>query len=94
MVKNRLVRAAKATPVLRDGLAPWTAAFDALPGPGTLVAPTGWAHEHTLMLDAILDDVLPDVLNTIYGLPEPMPLIRLAEAVWSVSTMTPAAPCW
>ncbi|MGB3442373.1 MAG: hypothetical protein WBA97_26835 [Actinophytocola sp.] len=39
--------------------------------------------EHTRMVDSILDDVLPDVLNTVYGLPEPMPVIRLAESVWT-----------
>jgi hypothetical protein len=38
------------------------------------------------MLDGIIDDVLPDVLNTVYGLPEPMPVIRLAESVWSACT--------
>lgn len=83
VVKNRLIRVAKAAPLLRDSLALWTTAFDALPTPGLIVAPTAWAAEHTLMLDAILDEVLPDILNTVYGLPEPIPLIRLAESVWA-----------
>lgn len=83
VVKNRLVRVAKAAPLLRDGLALWTAAFDALPTPDLLVRPGAWVAEHTRMLDSILDDVLPDVLNTVYGLPEPIPVIRLAESVWS-----------
>jgi len=86
VVKNRMVRVAKAAPLLRDGLALWTAAFDALPASGLLVPPNSWAAEHTRMLDAILDDVLPDVLNTVYGLPEPMPVIRLAESVWLACT--------
>lgn len=83
VVKNRLVRVAKSAPLLRDGLALWTAAFDALPAMDLLVRPRSWVAEHTRMLDSILDDVLPDVLNTVYGLPEPMPVIRLAESVWT-----------
>lgn len=83
VVKNRLVRVAKAAPLLRDSLVLWTAAFDALPALDLLVRPRSWVAEHTRMLDAILDDVLPDVLNTVYGLPEPMPVIRLAESVWT-----------
>jgi hypothetical protein len=83
VVKNRLVRVAKAAPLLRDGLALWTAAFDALPTRGFLTPSASWVAEHTLMLDRVLDEVLPDVLNTVYGLPEPIPVIRLAESVWS-----------
>jgi hypothetical protein len=86
VVKNRLVRVAKAAPLLRDGLALWTAAFDALPTLELLVRPGTWVAEHTRMLDSILDDVLPDVLNAVYGLPEPIPVIRLAESVWSACT--------
>lgn len=86
VVKNRLIRIAKAAPLLRDSLALWTTAFDALPTPTLLMAPTAWAAEHTLVLDAILDEVLPDILNTVYGLPEPIPLIRLAESVWWACT--------
>jgi hypothetical protein len=83
VVKNRLVPVAKAAPVLRDSLALWTAAFDALPALDLLMRARSWVAEHTRMLDSILDDVLPDVLNTVYGLPEPMPVIRLAESVWA-----------
>ncbi|MBH0781589.1 hypothetical protein [Nocardia bovistercoris] len=83
VVKNRLVRVAKAAPLLRDGLALWTAAFDAQPALGLLIPPASWAADHTRMLHSILDDVLPDVLNTLYGLPEPMPVVRLTESVWS-----------
>jgi hypothetical protein len=83
VVKNRLVRVAKAAPLLRDSLALWTDAFNALPALNLLVRPRSWVAEHTRMLDSILDDVLPDVLNTVYGLPEPIPVIRLAESVWA-----------
>jgi hypothetical protein len=82
VVKNRLVRVAKAAPLLRDGPALWTAAFDALPDLDLFGRPDAWAPEHRAMLASILDEVLPDVLNTIYGLPEPIPVIRLAESVW------------
>lgn len=86
VVKNRLVRVAKAQPLLRDGLALWTAAFDALPTPDFLLSPGAWGAEYTRMLDTLLDDMLPDILNTVYGLPEPIPVIRLAESVWFACT--------
>ncbi len=86
VVKNRLVRVAKTVPLLSDSLALWTAAFDALPTPSLLVLPNTWAAEHTRMFDRILDEVLPDVLNTVHGLPEPIPVIRLAESVWAACT--------
>lgn len=87
VVKNRLVRVAKAAPLLRDGLALWTAAFDALLTLNLLRRGASWVGEHTLMLAEIIGDVLPDVLNTVYGLPEPIPMIRLAESVWSACTV-------
>ncbi|WP_344424314.1 hypothetical protein [Amycolatopsis minnesotensis] len=86
VVKNRLVRVAKAAPLLRDGLALWTTGFDALPALDILIGPALWVAEHTRMLDSILDDVLPDILNTVYGLPEPIPVIRLTESVWMACT--------
>src|SRR5439155_18008497 len=76
----------KNAPLLRDSLALWTAAFDTLPTHGLLGRPNSWAAEHTRMLEDILDEVLPDVLNTVYGMPEPVPVIRLAESVWSACT--------
>ncbi|WP_410641176.1 hypothetical protein [Amycolatopsis sp. lyj-346] len=82
VVKGKLVRVAKAAPLLKNALALWTAAFDALPGPGLLVKETGWAPSYVLLLDQNLDIVLPDVLNTIYGMPEPIPVVRLAESAW------------
>jgi hypothetical protein len=82
VVKGKLVRVAKAAPLLKNALALWTAAFDALPGRGLLVKDGGWAPGYALLLDESLDIVLPDVLNTIYGLPEPIPVVRLAESVW------------
>lgn len=82
VVKGKLVRVAKAAPLVGNALALWTAAFDALPGPGLLVKQSGWAPGYAQLLDENLDIVLPDVLNTIYGMPEPIPVVRLAESVW------------
>ncbi|WP_109522609.1 MULTISPECIES: hypothetical protein [Nocardia] len=88
VVKNRLVRVAKASPLLRYGSALWTAAFDAQPELGLPSRSTPWVAEHTRMLDSVLGDVLPDVLNTVYGLPVPIPVIRLTESVWSACAAT------
>jgi hypothetical protein len=82
VVKGKLVRVAKAAPLLKNALDLWTAAFDALPGPGLLVKQSGWAPGYAQLLDDRLDIVLPDVLNTLYGMPEPIPVVRLAESVW------------
>lgn len=82
VVKGKLVRVAKAAPLVKDALALWTAAFDALPEPGLLVKDSGWAPGYALLLDENLDIVLPDVFNTIYGMPEAIPLVRLAESTW------------
>ncbi|MEV6876803.1 hypothetical protein [Amycolatopsis sp. NPDC051128] len=82
VVKGRLVRVAKAAPLVKNALALWTAALDALPEPGLLVRPSSWVPGYAQLLDESLDIVLPDVLNTIYGMPEPMPVVRLAESVW------------
>ncbi|WP_410669595.1 hypothetical protein [Amycolatopsis sp. cmx-4-68] len=82
VVKGKLVRVAKAAPLLKNALALWTAAFDALPEPGLLVKDSGWAPGYAILLDETLEIVLPDVLNTVYGMPEPIPVVRLAESVW------------
>lgn len=82
VVKGKLVRVAKATRLVEDALALWAAAFDALPERGLLVKDTGWGLGYALLLDDCLDFVLPDVLNTVYGMPEPVPVVRLAETAW------------
>ncbi|MBE1500761.1 hypothetical protein H4696_007861 [Amycolatopsis lexingtonensis] len=86
VIKGKLVRVAKAAPLVKDALALWTAAFDAVPEPGLLVKDSGWAPGYALLLDENLDIVLPDVFNTIYGMPEPIPVVRLAETVWLACT--------
>lgn len=80
-VKGKLVRVAKNARLLRNSLALWIAAFNALPSPD-LVVQGRWAPEYTVLFGEIIDTVLPDVLNTLYGFPEPMPVVRLEETVW------------
>lgn len=82
VVKGKLVRVAKAASLVKNALELWAAAFDALPSRGLLVKQSGWAPGYAQLLDENLDIVLPDVLNTIYGMPEPIPVVRLAESVW------------
>lgn len=82
VVKGKLVRVAKATPLLRNAPALWAAAVDAVPERGLLVKESGWAPGYAVLLDDCLDLVLPDVLNTVYGMPEPIPVVRLAESSW------------
>ncbi|MBN9744838.1 hypothetical protein DMP23_27800 [Amycolatopsis sp. A1MSW2902] len=80
-VKGKLVRVAKNARLLRDSLALWIAAFDALPSP-ELVVQGRWVPQYTVLFGEIIDIVLPDVLNALYGFPEPMPVVRLEETVW------------
>lgn len=81
VAKGRLYAVAKAEPLLRDPLALWRRAFEAffeLRGP--LIGPrSGW-HVESMLFDAY-DDVLPDVLATLYSLPHPMPWPRLRDSV-------------
>ncbi|MEV0384270.1 hypothetical protein [Nonomuraea sp. NPDC050643] len=79
--KGRLLRVAKATPLLRDPEALWRHAFDLLPKLGqVIIAPIATWRPAALLADAF-DEILPDVLNTIYGMDD-MPMIRLEETVW------------
>ncbi len=82
VVKGKLVRVAKAVPLVKNALALWAAAFDTLAERGLLVKERGWAPGYAVLLDDCLDLVLPDVLNTVYGMPEPIPVVRLAESSW------------
>ncbi|SEF55742.1 hypothetical protein SAMN05444920_10165 [Nonomuraea solani] len=74
--KGRLFQVTKAAPLLRDPETLWQQAFEALPYLGRAV--TG--QPGSLLADAF-DLILPDVLNTIYGMDD-MPVIRLQETVW------------
>ncbi|HLI35763.1 MAG TPA: hypothetical protein VKV80_00250 [Streptosporangiaceae bacterium] len=78
--KGRLYAVARARPVLQDALALWLRAFEALPGlRGPLLGARAWQPES--MLFELYHEVLPDVLNTLYSLPEPMPWPQLRDSV-------------
>ncbi|GAA2216057.1 hypothetical protein GCM10009850_115260 [Nonomuraea monospora] len=79
--KGRLFRVAKAAPLLRDPEALWRRAFEVLPELGRVVTVpvTTWRPEP--ILAEIFREILPDVLNSMYGLDD-MPVVRLEETVW------------
>ncbi len=82
VVKNRLVQIAKSQPLLRDGLALWTRAFDTFVELADTVVRPVWQGQPHGMLHELFEDVVPDVLNAVYGIPEPIPVVRLEESVW------------
>ncbi|MFI6637098.1 hypothetical protein ACIBI7_50140 [Nonomuraea fuscirosea] len=79
--KGRLLRVAKAAPLLRDPEALWRRAFEVLPELGQVVTMPVATWRPEPVLAEVFDEILPDVLNTMYGLDE-MPVIRLEETVW------------
>lgn len=82
--RGRLVPVAKSAGLLDDPLTLWRRAFDVTGqlGPELFRSVPG---EDGSMLEFTYADVLPDVLNSLYSLPEPMPLLRLEETVWQYS---------
>ncbi|HZE42103.1 MAG TPA: hypothetical protein VE172_25180, partial [Stackebrandtia sp.] len=78
---GRLAPLARTAAVVRSPLRLWRAAFEAVSriGPELCRPPRG---ENRSMLAPIFGDVVPDVLNSLYSLPHPMPLVRLEETVW------------
>ncbi|MBT2235038.1 hypothetical protein [Nonomuraea sp. NEAU-A123] len=80
--KGRLFRVAKAAPILRDPETLWRRAFEAFFELGSTIGapPTSW--DSASMLVESFDEILPDVLNSMYGLPSPIPVVRLQESVW------------
>ncbi|MDQ0596139.1 hypothetical protein QF037_000484 [Streptomyces canus] len=81
VAKGRLYAVAKARPVLADPLQLWSRAFDALfeLRQALIGARSGW-HVESMLFD-IYDEMLEDVLNTLYSLPYPMPWPRLRDSV-------------
>ncbi|MEU9918683.1 hypothetical protein [Streptomyces sp. NPDC051001] len=81
VAKGRLYAVAKARPALADPLQLWSRAFDALfePRQALIGARSGW-HVESMLFD-IYDEMLEDVLNTLYSLPYPMPWPRLRDSV-------------
>ncbi|GIH99837.1 hypothetical protein [Planobispora takensis] len=79
--RGRLLRVAKAAPLLRDPLALWRRAFETFFEVGRAVcAQPGWAP--VSLLSEIFEEIMDDVLNSVYGMPAPMPVVRLRETVW------------
>ncbi|TDC26122.1 hypothetical protein E1265_05100 [Streptomyces sp. 8K308] len=81
VTRGRLYAVAKARPVLADPLQLWLRAFEAcfeLRQP--LIGPRGGWHVESMLFD-IYEDVLADVLNTLYSLPHPMPWPWLRDSV-------------
>ncbi|MFG1706903.1 hypothetical protein ACFLIM_27295 [Nonomuraea sp. M3C6] len=75
--KGRLLRVAKAAPLLRDPERLWSRAFEVFFDLGRAIGvPPG------SMLVELFDELLPDVLNSVYGLPDRVPVTRLQETVW------------
>ncbi len=79
--KGRLYAVNKAKPVLADALALWQRAFEAVFSmrEPLIGARGGWWRES--MLYEVYEDVLPDVLNSLYSLPYPMPWPALRASV-------------
>ncbi|MEU0564734.1 hypothetical protein ABZ297_04940 [Nonomuraea sp. NPDC005983] len=82
VTKGRLVRVAKAAPVLRDPEALWRRAFEAIFDLGAEIGAPASPWDVPSMLVETFDETLPDVLNTVYGMPSPVPVLRLQETVW------------
>ncbi|MEV6155538.1 hypothetical protein AB0L53_34870 [Nonomuraea sp. NPDC052129] len=80
--KGRLFRVAKAAPILRDPDALWRRAFEAFFELGSTIGapPSSW-YPASMLVESF-DEILPDVLNSMYGLPSPVPVVRLQESVW------------
>lgn len=82
VVKNRLVPIAKAKPLLRDATALWNRAFDAIVELGDEIVVPPWYLHGAGMLNELFRDIVPDLLRTLYGIPEPFPVVRLQHTVW------------
>jgi hypothetical protein len=81
VVKGRLYAVAKAQPLLKDPLALWRRAFETfseLRGP--LLGARSGRHGESMLFDSF-QDIVPDVLNTLYSLPHAMPWPRLRDSL-------------
>lgn len=81
VVKGRVHAVGKAAGDMKDPLVLWRRTFDAVFGmrQPLLGAKGGW-HTESMLFDAY-EDILPDILNTLYSLPHPMPWARLRDSV-------------
>jgi hypothetical protein len=79
---TRLLPVAKARPLLADPEALWQCAFESTFAIADAVCRPAWADEPPSPVQQTFDEVVPDVLATIYSMEEPVPVPRLAESVW------------
>ncbi|WP_322779560.1 hypothetical protein [Frankia sp. Cas4] len=83
VVKSRLVQIAKSQPLLLDGLALWTMAINTFAElADAVVRPRLYGHRPGMLHD-LFEEIAPDLLNTIYGMPAPVPVVRLGESMWT-----------
>lgn len=80
VVKNRLVPIAKAKPVLNDTRALWNRAFDTIVELGDEILGPPWYGQG--LFNELYDEIVPDVLRTLYGMPEAFPVVCLQESIW------------
>lgn len=87
VVKNRLVRIARARRLFNDPLALWGRLFTAIcEARDAVVPPDRYFGPSLLYFD--YDETIPDMLNSIYGMPESMPVLRLEEPIWQEARET------
>jgi hypothetical protein len=79
---TRLMPVAKARPLLVDADALWKRAFEAAFDLGDAVCRPLWADEPPSPVRLLYGVIVSDVLAAIYSMDEPVPVARLAEAVW------------
>ena len=75
--RGRLVKVRKYEWIASDPVVLWQTAFDFLEELGDAICDPPQSP-----LTTIYPELIPDVLNSLYSLPEPMPLLRLNETVW------------
>ncbi|MGP3963528.1 hypothetical protein ACTWPT_46925 [Nonomuraea sp. 3N208] len=80
--KGRLLRVAKAAPLLRDPERLWSRAFEVFFDLGPLIGASASGWDVQSLLAEVFDEVMADVLNSVYGLFGRVPVVRLQETVW------------
>lgn len=73
--KGRLLRVAKAAPLLRDPERLWSRAFESFFDLGAAICAPGSP------LARLFDEIVADALNSVYGMPAPMPMARISEPI-------------
>jgi hypothetical protein len=78
---NMLVPVAKSQTLLDDAEALWQRAFDAAFDLGEAAILPRFTNEPQTPVSQLYNDIAPDLLNTIYSMPEPLPVSRMAVLV-------------